>query len=219
MPEAVTRAARAGWLLDAAIGFHGKIPARGDFVQAGLPRAFIDPWDDWMQRMIAASRSSLGEAWLPAWLEAAVWRFTLTPGTCGSDPVIGLWMPSVDRVGRYYPLTLAAAAPNTDSPTLVRDGGGFLAVAESAGRDALENELAPDELGARLASAMAAPIAASGADPALCPPEGGLWWTGGAPRVPAGVFASTGLPNESAFSTMLVSGPSASPALASEQAR
>jgi len=209
----------AGWLQEAAIGFHGKIPARGDFVQAGLPRAFTDPWDQWMQRVVAASRSSLGEAWLPAWLEAAVWRFALTPGTCGRDAVIGLWMPSVDAVGRYYPLTLAAAAPDMDSPSLVRDGGGFLAIAECAGRDALENELAPDQLGARLAAAKGAPAAASGTDPARCPREGGLWWTAGAPRVPAGVFSMPGLPDENAFSAMLVSDVAASPAALCEQAR
>jgi type VI secretion system protein ImpM len=206
-------------LRDAAIGFHGKIPARGDFVQAGLPRAFTDPWDGWMQRMLAASRSILGEAWLPAWLEAAVWRFALTPGTCGPDTVIGLWMPSVDSVGRYYPLTLAAVVADADTPELIRQGGGFLAAAECAGRDAVENELAPDEFAARLVGAMISVHTAAGVDPFLCPSEGGLWWTEGAPRVPAGVFASEGLPDENTFSGMLVGCSSASPALCPEQAR
>jgi type VI secretion system protein ImpM len=210
MPEAVSSTAPRGWLRHAAIGFHGKIPARGDFVRAGLPRAFTDPWDGWMQQMLAASRSVLGEAWLPAWLEAAIWRFALTPGICGPDAVIGVWMPSVDRVGRYYPLSLAAVTPNADSPTLVRYGGGFLAAAEWAGRDAVENELTPDELFVRLAAAIAAPTSGSGADPASCPPEGGLWWTDGAPRVSAGVFTTVGLPDEDTFSSMLVS---CSPAL------
>src|SRR5690242_3290244 len=104
-------------LRNAAIGFYGKIPARGDFVHAGLPRTFTDTWDRWMQRMLPASRSALRDAWLPAWREAPVWRFALTPGTCGRNSVIGLWMPSVDRVGRHYPLTLAAVAPDADVPT------------------------------------------------------------------------------------------------------
>jgi type VI secretion system protein ImpM len=219
MPEAVTNASRSGLLRDAVIGVHGKIPARGDFVQAGLPRAFIDPWDCWMQRMLAASRAILGEVWLPAWLEAAVWRFALTPGTCGPDAVIGVWMPSVDSVGRYYPLTLAAVVADADSPELIRQGGGFLAAAECVGRDAVENELAPDELAARLVAAVMSAHTAAGADPLLCPSEGGLWWTEGAPRVPAGVFASEGLPDENAFSGMLVSCSSASPPLFPEQAR
>ena len=38
-------------------GFYGKLPARGDFVRAGLPRDFIDPWDAWLQSVIAGSRT------------------------------------------------------------------------------------------------------------------------------------------------------------------
>jgi type VI secretion system protein ImpM len=203
VPKILTGAAPTGVLRDAAIGFHGKIPARGDFVQAGLPRAFTDPWDGWMQRMVAASRAVLGEAWLPAWLEMAVWRFALSSGICGLGAVIGLWMPSVDRVGRYFPLTLAAVVRDGDIFRLLREGGGFLAAAEHAGRDTLENDLPPDELGARLAAAAAAEQSDPGTDPSLCPLEGGLWWTEGAPRVAAGVFTSAALPDENTFSAML----------------
>lgn len=216
MSEDVTRAAPGGWLRDAALGFHGKIPARGDFVRSGLPFTFTDPWDRWMEQMLTASRSALGDAWLPAWLEAPVWRFALTPGVCGPDAVIGLWMPSVDRIGRYYPLTLAAAALDLDIPAMIDRGGGFLAALERAGRDALELELAPDELAARLAAA--AP-ASTGANHLPAPPRGGLWWTEGGPRVPAGVFASPGLPDEKIFFAMLASCSILSPALFPEEAR
>jgi type VI secretion system protein ImpM len=219
VPQALTSAADAGFLRNAAIGFHGKIPARGDFVHAGLPRTFTDPWDEWMQRMVGASRSVLGQAWLPAWLEAAIWRFALTPGTCGPHAVIGLWMPSVDRIGRYFPLTLAAVARDADTPALTREGGGFLAAAERAGRDALQNDLAPDELAARLAAAAAAQPGGPGTNPSLCPLEGGLWWTEGAPRVPAWVFVSRALPDENAFVAMLVVCLSTTPSFAPAQAR
>ena len=57
-------------------GFYGKLPARGDFVRVGLPRDFTEPWDGWLQSVIAGSRSLMGDAWLPAFLEAPVWRFT-----------------------------------------------------------------------------------------------------------------------------------------------
>jgi type VI secretion system protein ImpM len=206
-------------LRDAAIGFHGKIPARGDFVQAGLPRAFTDPWDGWMQRMVAASRAALGEAWLPAWLEMAVWRFALSSGICGPGAVIGLWMPSVDRVGRYFPLTLAAVARDADACGLLRESGGFLAAAEQAGRDALETDLPPDALAARLAAGIRVSPTHAGADPLLCPADGALWWTDGAPLVSAGAFASRGLPDENTFVGMLVSCSSALPAFSPEQPR
>ena len=216
MPEALIGSASSGVLRDAAIGFYGKIPGRGDFVQAGLPRAFVDPWDAWMQRMIVASRSVLGKGWLPAWLEAAVWRFALSPCICGPGSVLGLWMPSVDSVGRYFPLTLAAVSPDLEASALMREGGGFLAAAECAGREALANDLPPEALMARLAAAIATPPAEAASDP-VPPAGGGLWWTEGAPLVSAEMFASAGLPDENAFVAMLVSCCSTLPALASEQ--
>jgi type VI secretion system protein ImpM len=219
VPKVLTRAADTGVVRDAAIGFHGKIPARGDFVQAGLPRAFTDPWDGWMQRMVAASRAVLGEAWLPAWLKVAVWRFALSSGICGPGAVIGLWMPSVDRVGRYFPLTLAAVTPDADICGLLREGGGFLAAAEHAGREALENDLPPDALAMRLAAAISVPPTNAGADPLLCPADSALWWTEGAPLVRAGAFASRDLPDENTFIGMLVSCPSALPSFSHEQPR
>jgi type VI secretion system protein ImpM len=216
VPEDMTSASR--WWRDAAIGFCGKIPARGDFVRAGLPLAFADPWDRWMERMLMASRSALDTEWLPAWLEAPVWRFAVTAGVCGPDAVIGLWMPSVDRVGRYYPLTIAAMASNTDAPALIRDGGGLLDAAECAGRKVVEQELAPEQLADQLAAAAASP-AAPATDAALCPPDGGLWWTKGAPRVPARFFTTAGLPDENTFSAMLISCSTLSSALFPEEAR
>ena len=218
MPEALIGSASSGVLRDAAIGFYGKIPGRGDFVQAGLPRAFVDPWDAWMQRMILASRAVLGEGWLPAWLEAPVWRFALSPGVCGPGSVLGLWMPSVDSVGRYFPLTLAAVAPDLEASALMREGGGFLAAAEDAGRDALVNDLPPEALMARLADAIATPPAGAASDPVLCPAGGGLWWTEGAPLVSAERFASAGLPDENTFVAMLASCCSTPPAFAPEEA-
>jgi type VI secretion system protein ImpM len=217
VPKILTGPAPTEVLRDAAIGFHGKIPARGDFVQAGLPRAFTDPWDGWMQRMVAASRAVLGEAWLPAWLEMAVWRFALSSGICGPGAVIGLWVPSVDRVGRYFPLTLAAVARDGDVFRLLREGGGFLAAAEHAGREALENDLPPNALAARLVAAMRLPPTNAGADPLLCPADGGLWWTEGAPLVPAGAFARRGLLDENTFVGMLVSCASALPAFSPDR--
>src|SRR4051794_39585251 len=93
---------------DAAVGFFGKIPSRGDFVHAGLSSGFVRAWDGWLQRVMAEARRTLGETWPDLWHVAPVWRFALPPGQCGGQPVLGLWMPSVDRVGRAFPLTLAA---------------------------------------------------------------------------------------------------------------
>ena len=71
------------------VGLFGKLPARGDFVRSGLPGDFVAAWDDWLQRVIAASRTRMGEDWLPAFLEAPVWRFALAAGMCGAAAVTG----------------------------------------------------------------------------------------------------------------------------------
>lgn len=200
-------------------GFYGKIPARGDFVRARLPGGFVAAWDGWLQSVIPASRALLGEDWLPAWLEAPVWRFALDGGVCGADAVLGVWMPSVDRAGRHFPLTLAAVVPGARAESLVGPGAAWLAVAERAGLDAVTDDTAPERLAAAL-DAAPAPDAAqaegASADLPSCPGNGrgrgedtpvvsaaSRWWTGGAPRVAARALALPGLPDGSGFAAML----------------
>jgi type VI secretion system protein ImpM len=203
--------ANAG-LRDAAIGFCGKLPARGDFVMSGLPRSFVEAWHDWLQSVMATSRRSLGEEWVAAWLEAPIWRFALSPGVCGPDAVLGLWMPSVDRIGRYFPLTFAAVMPGGDAAALIRAGGGFLALVECAGLDALAGDLAPESVAARLATAALAEPGDPSTDPELCPEARALWWSTGSPRVPLTAFATGTLPDAAVFAGMLDAGSLSSPA-------
>jgi len=203
-------------LRDAAIGFCGKLPARGDFVMSGLPRSFVEAWHDWLQSVLATSRQVLGEDWVAAWLEAPIWRFALSPGICGPDAVLGLWMPSVDRVGRYFPLTFAAVMPGADAAALIREGGGFLAAVECAGLDALAGDLAPELVAARIAAAASAGPSDAATDPELCPPGGALWWSAGSPRVPGTAFATAALPDEAIFAGMLDAGRLLSPAQGQE---
>lgn len=171
-----------------AVGFHGKLPSRGDFVRAGLPAGFVAPWDAWLQGVLPGSRALLGERWHPAWMEAPVWRFLLHAGECGPDAALGLWMPSVDAVGRAFPLTIAAVFAN--GPAALAEG--WLDAAETCGRDALASGMDPAELASRLP---AAPLEGAG--------EGTSgWWTEGAPLVPAGRLPG-GLPGAEQFAAML----------------
>ena len=62
-----------------------------------------------MQGCVSASRNSLGNSWLQAYLTAPIWRFWLGADICGAT-VVGALMSSLDGVGRYYPLTLFACA-------------------------------------------------------------------------------------------------------------
>lgn len=94
-------------------GFFGKVRSHGDFVMRRLPISFTRVWDDWLQAALQASRDHLGPLWLETYLNSPIWRFALAPGACGAQAWAGILMPSVDRVGRHFPLTIAIAAPSS----------------------------------------------------------------------------------------------------------
>jgi type VI secretion system protein ImpM len=93
-------------LAPAAVGGFGKIAAAGDFIRFGVAGDFVQAWDGWLQQEILAAREALGARWQAAYLSAPIWRFTLAPGLAGAGAALGVFMPSTDRVGRMFPLTL-----------------------------------------------------------------------------------------------------------------
>jgi type VI secretion system protein ImpM len=98
------------------VGLFGKLPSHGDFLRRRVSDAFVDAWDTWLRECLPASRNTLGERWLDLYLTSPAWRFICAAGTCGPVPVIGVMVPSVDRVGRYFPLTLVANLPPDVNP-------------------------------------------------------------------------------------------------------
>lgn len=185
---------------EARVGFYGKLPARGDFVRENLRRDFVDNWDAWWQRGLAALQDERQQEWQEAWLEAPVWRFVLPPGLCGKSGVLGLWMPSVDRGGRYFPLTIAATAEVDWAPHLAAMMP-FLDEAEQLGLDALELDLPPAEVQARILAAFATEMA-GGAAPSLAPGDA-AWWTEGGPRVVARLETGKVLPEGERFAALI----------------
>jgi type VI secretion system protein ImpM len=121
-------------LADPSPGLYGKVPMLGDFVSRGLPREFVDPWDDWLSRGMARSREGLGEDWLGLYLNGPVWRFVLRPGVLTEMAVAGVLMPSVDAANRHFPLTIAALARahSVAFSLAVEDDGLFVAAEELA---------------------------------------------------------------------------------------
>lgn len=135
-----------------AAGWYGKLPALGDFASRRLPQDFITAWDDWLQRGLALSQAQLGDAWLESFLHAPVWRFVLGSRSF-VDPQIwaGIVLPSVDRVGRYFPLTLCAALPAFSfSAEALRDLEHWLFALEEAARAGLDPLISLEDFEARL---------------------------------------------------------------------
>lgn len=96
----------------AGFGAFGKMPSLGDFFRVGLPNSFVEPWDRWLQTGIRSVRAELNNQWNECFMSAPIWRFTLGAGLAGPTAMMGVLMPSVDRVGRQFPLTLAMPMPH-----------------------------------------------------------------------------------------------------------
>jgi len=182
-------------------GFYGKLPSEGDFVTRRLPWEFTSVWDDWLQQGMQASREALGATWLERYLSAPIWRFQVAPGVCGPAGWRGLFFASVDRVGRYFPLTLAFA------------DGGATALAALSGQpedwlaieDAALAGLAPTLPVAdfdRMMEALAPPAGAppDPARPRVC------FYTAGSQDVPAHGMSFEALPPAASFVELIAPG-------------
>jgi type VI secretion system protein ImpM len=101
------------------VGLYGKLPSHGDFLRRRVDNEFIGVWDAWLQECIATSRAELGDEWLNIYLTSPAWRFVCDSGVCGNRVYAGVMVPSVDRVGRYFPLTLMWAVPADVTPFAV----------------------------------------------------------------------------------------------------
>ncbi|MDR3435261.1 type VI secretion system-associated protein TagF [Telmatospirillum sp.] len=212
-------------------GFFGKIPARGDFVTRRLAPAVVKPLDDWLQLSIATSRRQLGDDWLPTYLGTPIWRFILGPGVCGETAMAGVLMPSVDRVGRYFPLVLAAALPGCVAPVrLIEDARSWFDMVEALALSSLD-DIFDFEAFDEAAKALGMPpyetardsrngsgfrIELDG-DGKLAETYGhildqvligfhnrfSLWWTGGSDRVASSLLIAPGLPAPQNYAAFL----------------
>lgn len=161
-------------------GYYGKLPSNGDFVSEGLPRGVEDALDGWLRACVQESQRALGPAWLDAFLVAPPWRAAIGPGVLGPDPAALVMIPSVDRVGRYFPLALIASLPGWTGPTAAIPGalGPWYAAAERVALATLRRDFVRDALDAGLAE----PALTEAQDPGAGPREEAattIWWTGG----------------------------------------
>ncbi|GAA4359913.1 type VI secretion system-associated protein TagF [Kangiella marina] len=60
-------------------------------------------FDSWLQSAINISQKQIGESWLKHYLTSPIWRFIIKHEAMDTD-IVGFMMPSIDKVGRYYPL-------------------------------------------------------------------------------------------------------------------
>ena len=150
-----------------APAWYGKLASLGDFATRRLPQDTARVLDAWLAQGVDASRAQLGdERWLQVYLTSPLWRFAWAPGVLEPSAWwFGLMMPSVDNVGRYFPLVVlqARAEPPTGRDALDRLEPWYAAVARAALRT-LQPGSSLEQFEAELVSlASAAPLPASDA--------------------------------------------------------
>lgn len=85
------------------VGFFGKLPAYGDFVQRNVSPGIIDYLDNWILQAMDSTKSVLAEQWRERFFNSPIWRFHFQSGIISEDTFSGIMMPSVDAAGRCYP--------------------------------------------------------------------------------------------------------------------
>lgn len=91
-----------------AIGFFGKLPTHGDFVSSTLGSRLQGELDQWIHAGLIALEAALGPDWRRLFHATTAWRFVVARGVWGSAALAGILLPSRDRVGRSFPLIIAA---------------------------------------------------------------------------------------------------------------
>ncbi len=131
-------------------GCYGKIPRLGDFITRSLDRSVVSLWDDWLQDGMAASRRKLGEDWLDFYTVAPVWNFAAGAGALGQSTWLGVMIPSVDRVGRYFPFTVMVDAGDCSPLAALYCWQSWFERAQALALECLEDDFDPDILEERL---------------------------------------------------------------------
>lgn len=183
-------------------GWFGKLPGMGDFAHRRLPDVFRETWDHWLHDGLMRLRERHAD-WTARYLEAPLWCFVLGAGVAGDRCWLGVLMPSVDGVGRYFPFTVAIEFDDAPPAFLA-----WWALAAQAALEGLENDLDAlrfDALLQRLfddgAAAPEAGEAARGSADLLAAPGRALWLAtpedADAPRM-----TTAGLPRGAAFDAL-----------------
>lgn len=135
-------------------GWYGKIPTRGDFITRNLPASFVEPWDEWLCAELSDARVQLAESWDAIWRDAPVLCFSLGERMTDDRPWLGVLIPSFDRVGRQFPLTLCLSPQPCVSSIKPQECWGALV---AVGLRALGRDSGPDTLDSELAQSMRTP--------------------------------------------------------------
>ena len=178
-----------GTIRPVRLGYHGKVPSRGDFVSRELHRGFQADLDQWLQNFVRSGREAMGERWLDAFLTAPIWHFVLRRDEA---TFAGSMIPSVDAVGRYFPFVMVLQPDGKDADIGAIDH--LLTTVEPLLLAVLDEDFDIEDLNHRMARFLTKPQRPAPLLPTLALPERfqyapSLWWTKGSDRRPSTMMA------------------------------
>lgn len=131
------------------VGAYGKYPAKRDYISVKMPRPVLQPLETWLAAGLATSRDRLGRRWQEHYMVQPVWNFRLGRALCGVE-CLGTMAPSVDGVGRTFPIVILAVAntPEESFATTAEEVSAWIAAACERLMLALSDQppLDPEEL-------------------------------------------------------------------------
>jgi type VI secretion system protein ImpM len=189
------------------IGFFGKVPTHGDFVSTGLGRSFQTELDNWIQSGLQASEQAYGSEWHRLFRATPPWRFVIEKSVWGQATMVGVLLPSMDRVGRSFPLVIAAKLGSFNAnPRLLCYDETWFTAAEALAETSLTRDfdIGGFTAGLRRFRLPHAKVAPKSETPAT---SGGnrvsIWWTMDMATRQATGFKTTGAPQASHFLKLL----------------
>jgi type VI secretion system protein ImpM len=138
------------------IAWYGKLPSLGDFASRRLEPHLLEVLDEWLASGLAAWQAHDPEGWLAQYLASPCWRFAAMPGGLakGEGAQVGVMMPSLDRVGRYFPFVLLHPAQSLPANEVeLRELLAWLHELDDLAVDALQEDWPVDPLEEALAAA------------------------------------------------------------------
>jgi type VI secretion system protein ImpM len=94
------------------VAVFGKTPRMGDFLRVGSGGPAGEALEQWVEQGLALSEAKRGSAWPGIYTSGATYAFIFRPPRASNskEALVGVIKPSVDSVGRRFPLVVYAQA-------------------------------------------------------------------------------------------------------------
>jgi type VI secretion system protein ImpM len=104
-----------------SVAVFGKTPRMGDFLRVGSGGAAGEALEQWVEQGLAMAEAKRGSAWPSIYAAGATYAFIFRPprASGAKEALVGVIKPSVDSVGRRFPLVVYSSAlprPNVPWP-------------------------------------------------------------------------------------------------------